>query len=231
MDRWLTLSDASQEFRLSPRGVLNLVKSGQLVAVRLTKRSKRTGAIRILYPGPRLAPLIAESESRIERIPLLSGHDVAEVLSVKPATVRQLKKRGHLHGYKAGNAIFYPAAEIRRYLREKERNKSAGKRLYSPILADWLRRLIEGDAEIDVQVLDTLLRQAVGLSEPLKSMYITKVWDHFDAINSLVQLAKNTGEGIVSDAPAAFVPHHPPKIQLKNAAAVIEFFRETQSRE
>src|SRR5262249_35819304 len=150
------------------------------------KRGKRTGAIRILYPGPRLARFIEDSKRHLEHVPLLSCREVSEAVSMKPATIRQLKKRGHLRGSRVGNATLFTAAEVRRFLIKRERGKKTERQTYSPILADWLRRLVDRAAEIDVQVLDTLLRQTVSVPEPNKSFYVSELWKHFDAINSLL---------------------------------------------
>jgi excisionase family DNA binding protein len=165
-----------------------------------------------------------ESKRHVEHVPLLSGREVAEALSIKPATVRQLKKRGHLRGSRVGNTTLFTAAEVRRFLFRRERSKRSGRRMYSPILAEWLRRLVDQDAEVNVRVLDTLLRQAVFIPEPMKSRYITQLWDHFDAINELIQSAQ-AGR----DIPAKFL-NSMPKIQLNSTADVIRVLQNIQQR-
>jgi hypothetical protein len=192
MDRWLSLSEACSELGLGGRAVKSLVRSGQLVSLRLPKKGQnRFGALRILYPGPRLRHFIQESQRHLEHVPLLNGREVAEILSVSLGAVRQLKKRGRLRGMKTGMATLYTAAEIRSFLFRRERKSRQGTReLYSPILVDWVRRLAKQDEFVDVQVLDCLLRQAIAIPESAKSQYIVAVWDHFDAINDLLRAAK-----------------------------------------
>jgi excisionase family DNA binding protein len=224
MDRWLTLRDACMEFGLTAHGVRNLIKTERLFALRLSKGGKKTGALRILYPGRHIARFVQESKRHVEHVPLLSGREVAEALSIKPATVRQLKKRGHLRGSKVGNTILFTAAEIRRFLFKRERANRSGRKRYSPILAQWLGRIVDGDVAVDVHVLDTLLRLAVLIPEPMKSRYTTQLWDHFDAINELIQSAR-AGK----DIPARF-PSSMPKIQLNSTADVICLLKNIQQR-
>ena len=80
------------------------------------------------------------------------------------------------------------------------------------------------DESVDVQVLDTLLREAVSLSEPLKSHYVVEVWNHFDAVNSLLQSAK-LGEDFVYAAKKARSSNPVPKVQMNDVADVIQYLK------
>jgi hypothetical protein len=195
MDQWLTLQEICCELRMGGRAVLSLIRRGQLVGFRLPKRGRnKFGAWRILYPGPRFARYLEECKRHVEHVPLLSGREVAEILNVTPAAVRQLKKRRRLQGTRVGMATLYTAAEIRKFLFTREsRSRRGGTGMYSPILAAWARGLAEQDEAAGVHTLDSLLREAITIPEPAKSRYIVEVWDHFDAINSLIRAAK-TGE-------------------------------------
>lgn len=221
LDRWISLSEATTEFRMGPRAVLRLIKDRTLVAIRLRRRGKNPlGQWRILYPGPVVGRFIAESKRHIEHVPLLSSHEVGEALGITPGAVRQLKKRGGLHGSKVGNTTLYTAAEVRELLFRRERKKRTGRRMYSPILACWLRRLVDQHAEVDVQVLDTLLRESVGLVEPMKSHFISEVWGHFDAINELMRWAQEGGD--MAHRPRG--PHSPGSTQrICSNADIVRF--------
>ncbi len=170
-----------------------MLRSGQLVGyqVPLSRRDPRSrgkwGAWRILDPGARFARYLKESEQHLEHIPLLSTAE--EVLGVRPGTIRQLKKRGQLQGQATPNETLYTAQELRRFLLSRE-SRAEGQKLYSPTLGRWARALIAQDVSIQAEVLDKLLKEAVGLEEPLKSKYVVKMWEYFDAVNSLLRSAK-----------------------------------------
>lgn len=206
---WLSLRETCAELRIGPRAVKALIGSGLLAAIRLPKRGRiRNGALRIRFPGPKLLQSIIQADRRLELVPLLSGREVAEVLGVTPGSIRQLKRRGHLQGSRVGNLTLYSGAEVRQFLFRRERTKREGKRLYSPIIAGWLRRIIDQDEEVDVQVLDTLLRESVTLKEPIKSAFITEIWNCFDWINDLLWWARAGGD-IASKPPTVQRPGRP----------------------
>jgi hypothetical protein len=184
---------------LGERAVLSLLKRGLLVGIRLPRRGRsRWGEWRILDPSEQFARYIQESKRHVEHVPLLSSRELAEVLGVTPGAIRQLKKRGQIHGKKLGNAAMYSAAEVRRFVFSKKRGSQRnGRQMYSPILANWLRGVLEEDEHIEAQVLTELLERVVPIPAPDKSGYITELWHHFDAINDLLQSAKR-GEGFFS---------------------------------
>jgi hypothetical protein len=61
---------------------------------------------------------------------------------------------------------------------------------------------------VQAEVLDQLLKQAVGLAEPKKSWYVVEVWRHFKAINSLLRSAQ-LGEDIAQAKKLDAKPHLP----------------------
>jgi hypothetical protein len=223
LSRWLTLFDVCAELRLGARAVLAMVRRGQLVGYRLPRSGRNKGGQwRILDPGAKFARYVEESRRHLEHIPLLSSREVAELLGVSTAAVRQLKRRRQLRGSRVGVATLYTAAEVRRFLFKRERGSRQGnRRMYSPILADWARRLARGDEPVDVQVLDSLLREAVPIPEPEKSQYIVEVWEHFDAINSLLRSAR-AGEDIRSAVKKARPKNPVPKPQIARLTDAIE---------
>ncbi len=226
MSRWLTIFDVCAELRLSRRAVLNMLRHRQLVGYRLPRSGRNSwGEWRILDPSAAFARYVSESRRHIEHVPLLSTQETAELLSVSPAAIRQLKRRGCLHGTKVGTATLYSAAEIRRFLLRREKRSRQGKRrVYSPILATWARGLAQRDENVGVQVLDSLLHQAIAIPEPAKSRYVTEIWEHFDAINSLVRSAR-TGEDIGSAVKKAKPKDPVPEIQIANVTDAIEFLK------
>ena len=191
--------DVCLDLCLGQRAVLALLKRGQLVGIRLPKRGRsRWGEWRILDPSEQFARYIQESKRHVEHAPLLSSRELAEVLGVRPGTIRQLKKRGRIQGKKVGNTTLYTAAEVRRFVFNKKRgNERNGRQMYSPILAGWLRRILETDECVAGQVFGELLEQVVPIPAPDKSGYIIELWHHFDAINDLLRYAKR-GEDFFS---------------------------------
>jgi len=226
MARWLTLFDVCAEMRLGRRAVLNMLRHRQLVGYRLPRCGRnKWGEWRILEPSAAFARYVSESRRHIEHVPLLSTAEVAEMLAVTPGAVRQLKRRRRLQGTKVGMTTFYTVAEIRGFLFRRERRRRQGRRrVYSPILATWARGLAEQDKGVGVQVLDSLLRQSVAISEPEKSQYVVEVWEHFDAINSLLRSAK-AGEEFGSAVKKARPRDPVMEPQISNVADAIEFLK------
>jgi hypothetical protein len=166
---------------------------------------------------------LEECKRHVEHVPLLTGREAAELLAVTPAAIRQLKRRRRLRGTKVGPVTLFTAAEIRRFLFQREKASRQGSRkMYSPILATWLRRLVAQDELIDVQVLDGLLHEAVGIREPGKSQYIVEIWGHFDAINELLRSAR-LGEDIAHAVKKARSPDWIPARHLKKLSDILNF--------
>ncbi len=195
MERWLSFDDVCLELGLGSRAVSTLLRSGALVGYRLPRqgqRGKKNGQWRILDPGHRFARYLEESKRRIEHVPLLSGREIAEVLEVTPAAIRQLRKRKKIRGQKVGNTVLYTAAEIRRVVIQRDRRSRRGKRdSYSPILATWVKRVLSGDQWVGAEALNQLLWQAVTLPEPEKTHYIVLLWQQCDLINELLRGIRN----------------------------------------
>jgi hypothetical protein len=195
MNKWLTFDEMCVELRLARKAVRNMLRSGLLVGYQVPLRRRdpksrgKMGAWRILDPGAKFARYLEESKRHLEHLPLLSGREVAEVLGLKPGTIRQLKRRGQLQGQVTPSGTFYTLQELRRFLLRRE-SKAEGRKLYSPTLGRWAQALVSQDATVQAEVLDELLKQALGLAEPLKSGYVVEVWRHFDAVNSLLRSAK-----------------------------------------
>jgi hypothetical protein len=195
MNKWLTFDETCMELRLAGKAVRNMLRSGLLVGYQVPLRHRdpksrgKFGAWRILNPGAKFARHLKESERHLEHVVLLNGREVAEVLGLKSGTIRQLKKRGQLRGQSTPNGTLYTVEELRRFLLRRE-SKAEGRKLYSPTLGRWAQALVSQDATVQAEVLDELLKQAVGLAEPLKSKYVVEVWQHFDGVNSLLRSAR-----------------------------------------
>jgi hypothetical protein len=193
MNRWLRFEETCFELRLGPRAVQKMLKSGVLVGYRVPRWRKHRdrllprGKWRILDPGHKFAQYLEESHRHIEHVPLLSGREVAEVVGVTPAAIRQLKKRKQLCGTTVNHQMLYTAGEIRRFLLRREGH---GRQSYSPILVRWLRGLVARDEHVTVQVLDEMLSQVAAIPEPEKSRYLIELWWHFDMANDLLRSAR-----------------------------------------
>lgn len=195
MNKWLTFDETCVELRLAGKAVRNMLRSGLLVGYQVPLRRRdpksrgKFGAWRILNPGAKFSRHLKESERHLEHVPLLNGREAAEVLGVKPGTIRQLKKRGLLQGMATPSGTLYTVQELRRFLLRRE-SKAWGPKLCSPILGRWAQGLVAQDTSVQAEVLDELLKRAVGLAEPLKSKYVVEVWQHFDGVNSLLRSAR-----------------------------------------
>jgi hypothetical protein len=191
-NRWLSLFETCMELRLGERAVLALLRRGLLVGYRLPRRGRhKWGEWRILDPGAQFSRYIQESKRPVEHVQMLSSRELAEVLGVKPGTIRQMKKRGQIQGKKVGKTTLYSAGEVRRFVFNKERSdRGSGRQMYSPILAKWLRGILQKDEHIGGQVLGELLDHVVAIPAPDKSCYITELWDHFGAISDLLRSAR-----------------------------------------
>jgi hypothetical protein len=198
------------------------------------------GKWRILDPGHKFAKYLDESHRHVEHVPLLSGREVAEVVGVTPAAIRQLKKRKRLCGTTVNHQTLYAAGEIRRFLLRREKH---GRQSYSPILARWLRGLVAQDKHVTVRVFDEMLSQVVGIPHPEKSRYLVELWWHFDMINDLLRSARQ-GEKADSaikgarsrqrlhspEVLGASSPTDPTNFLLKIASAIGGGIRQTSPR-
>ena len=86
-----------------------------------------------------------------------------------------------------GNQTVYTPTEVRRILFWRNLDSRRG---YSPILVRWLTGIIERDQRIGGDILDNLLRQALPVPEPLRSRYITELWNLFDRVNEILKYAQ-----------------------------------------
>lgn len=228
MNRWLTFDEACIELRLGAKAVQRMLRDGRLVAYQVPpsrrdpKSRGKFGAWRILDPGAKFTRHLKDSERHLEHVPLLNGREAAEVLGVKPGTIRQLKKRGQLQGRATPDGTLYTVQELRRLLLRRE-SKAEGGKLYSPTLGRWAQALVSQDVSIQAEVLDELLKQAVGLTEPLKSQYLVELWQHFDAVNSLLRSAK-LGEDIALAARKSAPMQFDLKPDLPRVPVLSKFF-------
>jgi len=228
MNRWLTVDETGLELGLGRRAILNMLRSGRLVGYQVPlrrgdpKSKGKMGAWRILDPGAKFARHLEESKRHLEHIPLLNGREVAELLGLKSGTIRQLKKRGQLHGEATPSGTLYTVEELRRFLLRRE-SKTEGRKLYRPILGRWARGIIAEDVWAQAEVLDELLKQAVGLEEPLKSKYVVKIWEHFDAVNSLLRSAR-LGEDVALAVSKSRPMQLDPKPYLSRAHVLSKYF-------
>jgi hypothetical protein len=211
-----------------------MLKSGVLVGYRVPGWRKHRdrllprGKWRILDPGHKFAQYLDESHRHIEHVPLLAGREVAEVVGVTPAAIRQLKKRKRLCGNIVNHQTFYAAAEIRRLLLRRE---GRGRQSYSPILVRWLRGLVAQDVHVTVQVLDEMLSQVVAIPEPEKSRYLIELWWHFDMVNDLVRSARlgETADSAIKSARSRQRLHSPEALKIRTTLDPLSFLLKAAS--
>jgi len=227
MNKWLSFDEVCMELRLGEKAIRSMLRNGQLVGYQVPtshadfRRRGKMGAWRILDPGAKFARYLEESKQRVEHVPLLSGREAAAVLGVKPGTIRQLKKRHRLQGTASTQGTLYSVQELRRLLWKRDcKARKNGRALCSPTLITWARGIVAKDAGIQAEALDELLRQAVFLSEPAKSHYVVKIWEHFDAVNYLLRSA-TLGEDPDFAATKAKSSSIVPRLEKNAATALI----------
>src|SRR5208282_6335766 len=186
MPRWLSMAEVQAELRVGPDTVKSLIKRGLLVGINAGEHSI---GWRILDPSEKLREHLVEPE--LERFPLLTVKEVAEVLGVAPTTIAGHVFKKNLkphHGFNrnGANQLFTPK-EIRRFLAYREGRKGPGSRSYSKTLVRWLKGYLEEDSRAVAKALDELIAGAVPLPEPERSKYISRIWDAFDTVQDLLR--------------------------------------------
>src|SRR5579864_1610140 len=138
MARWLTMAEVQAELRMGPDGVRALLKKNLLVG--LNPGQQGTGW-RILDPSEKLREHLVEPG--LERFPLITTKELAEVLGVTTITVTGHVYKKHLKphpGYaRNGSTVLFTPKEVRRFLAYRERRKGPGSRSYSKTLVRWLK--------------------------------------------------------------------------------------------
>jgi len=191
MPQWLTIQEACLELRLGRITVLRMLREKTLLGVRVsTGNPKTTAQWRIFPPSEKMRRLILEREEHLLHVPLLSSHEVAAVLKVKPCTVRFYVKTGHLKPAvsRPGQLSLFTAAEVRRFLWYRERYHRKGRKVYSAWLRDFLTAVLEKESAPSVQQLESLVAQVMSYlpreeREPLLPVF----WKALEQINEVLR--------------------------------------------
>src|SRR5271155_2623822 len=183
MPRWLTLVELQSELRVGQKTAKSLIKKGLVVGL------NTPSGWRILDPSEKLREHLVEPE--LERFPLLTIKEVAEVLGVAPSTIAGHVWNKHLKPHpgfnrNGANQLFAPK-EIRRFLAYREGRKGPGNQSYSRTLVRWLKAYLAENSRSVAQELDAVIAEAVPLPEPERSRFISLLWEEFDRIQDLLK--------------------------------------------
>jgi hypothetical protein len=191
MPRWITLDELQAELRVGLQTAKSLIERGLVVGL------NTPSGWRILDPSEKLREHLVEPE--LERFPLLTIKEVAEVLGLAPATVaghvwnKRLKPHPGFNRNGA-NQLFTPK-EIRRFLAYREGRKGPGNRSYSRTLVRWLKAYLAENSRSVAQELDAVIAEAVPLPEPERSKYISLLWEQFDRLQDLLKQVQKMKNG------------------------------------
>jgi Helix-turn-helix domain len=186
MPRWLTMAEVQAELRVGKKTIYSLLKSGLLVGINAGEHSI---GWRILDPSEKLRERLVEPE--LERFPLFTANEVAEVLGLATSTINghvwKKKLRPHPGYSRNGSTMLFTPKEIRRFLAYREERRGPGSRSYSRTLVRWLKAYLEENSKSVAKELDEVIAEAVPLPEPERSKYISLLWEQFDRIEDILK--------------------------------------------
>jgi len=151
---------------------------------------------RIIDPTPALRRFLVEPE--LDRVPLLSSAEVAEIVGVHQRTVQQWMTEGRLvptRGRTKAQGAGISAAELRRFLADFTGRKGRGKKVYLKPIVDWAKAYLEGDQAKVAKVIDAIIKEAVFLPEPERSETMHRLLLLFDEANQLLRKCRTVGRG------------------------------------
>lgn len=192
MRQWQTVDEVALELRLRRDVVLRLLRQNILLGVRLAQG--KNVQWRVYPPSARMKQLLLEREEHYLHVPLFSTAEVARVLKVKACTIRKLVEIGKLRPTLAGKGkpSFYAAAEVRRFLWQRERKHRRGKKFFSPWLVDFLRSALAEDEEPSVQQLERLVAHVMAyLPEEERLPLMATFWKHLGGINEILRRVRD----------------------------------------
>jgi len=182
---WLTTREICAELHCSTALLRSLRRRNKIRYLRIGNQYR--------YELPK--PTEAQAVPAIERLPLLTCRELADVLGITYISVRVGIFEKRFHPTVVGKRRYFTILELHRILAHREGRKGQDKQKSSRILVDWVRHYLERD-DVPVQVLDTLLKQAVKLQEPAQSEAVSKLWKLFDQVNAILQQIARESRGI-----------------------------------
>lgn len=182
MERYLTLEETAEELRISKDAVKKLLKRQRLVGIEIT-----TGHWRILDPSPRLRQYLIDQP--VERFPFLTRNELAEVLGIKPCSVKWHVQEGHVTPVKIEGATHrvFSVSQVRQLIAHREGLLGRWKHNYSTFLVKWLKSFLADDLESNAEAISAMLDSAVRLPEPEKSQKVVEIWALVDRLNALLK--------------------------------------------
>lgn len=182
MERYLTLEETAEELRISKDAVKKLLKRQRLVGIEITP-----GHWRILDPSPRLRQYLTDKP--IERFPFLTRHELAEVLAIKPCSVKWHVQEGHVTPVKIEGSTHrvFTVRQVRELIAHREGMLGRWKYNYSAFIVQWLKSFLADDLESNAEAISAMLDSAIKIPEPKRSEVIVKLWALIDEINRLLR--------------------------------------------
>lgn len=192
MNRWLTVKEAAIELRVTTAQIKRMMSMGQLQFMRMGAKNE----VRILDPAPALKQSI--HEPRLERFPLITAQELAEVLGLSGQVIKWHVFQGNLKytENKRGRLALYSPKDVRRFLALREKRKGHSKFSYSETIVTWLREFVADCSRPNGEVISSLIRDAVALlPEPERTQAISKIYGCVELVNHIIRDAKSKKSG------------------------------------
>jgi len=218
---FLNMAEACCVFKCSPGGIMGMLREKQIHGFKVGSGNK--GGWRIQHPGPEwLAKYESEKDldSHISRVPLLTRHEVAEIIGRSPLYVSQLVKEGklktHIQGRfgKGARTNFYTVESVRNWLWKKEKRSRQGRRAVKiSQVVQWAKTFLdqeraksaEGYAAKDEMY--ELLEQMMELPPKERLASLSHFWRQLDLVTAMRTAASVQ---LPTDEPQeSAVPHDP----------------------
>lgn len=182
MERYLTVDECAAELRITPKTVRELVRKKVLAAV------QTASFYRILDPSPALREQLLES--RLERVPFISPHEVAEILDMSFVNVKWHMDTGRIKAGKIEGGPHFKVLsikELRRFAATRAKRNGPGRLVYSPLIVKWLRGHLAKDANVSAEAIQEMLDKAVKFPEPKKSQVVVEIWALIDRLSEILR--------------------------------------------
>lgn len=187
MNRWLTVKEAAIELRVTTARIKRMMSMGQLQFMRIGTQ----GEVRILDPAPALKQSI--NETRLERFPLITAQELAEVLGLSGQVIKWHVFQGNLTytENQRGRLALYSPKDVRRFLALREKRKGHSKFSYSSTVVEWLKEFVADCTKPNGEIISSLIRDAVALlPEPERTQQIAKLWAAVELVNRIIKDAQ-----------------------------------------
>lgn len=131
--RWLNSSQFEALYDVSRARIVHLIKLGVLQGFKLGHEW------RIYNPGWDIVNSMRNEQAVLDNAPLLRTDAAAELLGVKPPTLKEWRVKGKLPGYRFNHVFYFSVAALRKRAQEIDRwNKKRG--VSRETIKEWARK-------------------------------------------------------------------------------------------